>query len=98
MLDPRIQLTVMTEYTRLRQAERSLIFFINNVAKLTSAERVLVRPLLQGLKIAEMAKERCVAEVTIKTQIKGLLRKFGCNRTKEIVEMIQVMGLEQLFL
>ncbi|MBR1972105.1 MAG: response regulator transcription factor [Oscillospiraceae bacterium] len=98
VLDPRIQQTVMTEYTRLRQSERSLIFFINNVAKLTSAERELVRLLLQGRKISEMARERCVAEVTIKTQIKGLLRKFGCTRTKEIVEMIHAMGLEQLFL
>ena len=98
ILEPRIQRTVMNEYTRLRQSERSLIFFINNVAKLTSAERELVRLLLQGRKIAEMAQERSVEEVTIKTQIKGLLRKFGCTRTKEIVEMIHAMGLERLFL
>lgn len=98
VLEPRIQQTVMNEYTRLRQSERSLIFFINNVAKLTSAERELVKLLLQGRKISEMAQERCVEEVTIKTQIKGLLRKFGCTRTKEIVEMIRAMGLERLFL
>lgn len=97
VLEPRIQKTVMNEYTRLRQSERSLIFFINNVAKLTSAERELVRLLLQGHKISEMAQQRCVEEVTIKTQIKGLLRKFGCTRTKEIVEMIRAMGLERLF-
>ncbi len=98
VLDPQVQRTVMNEYTRLRQSERSLIFFINNVSKLTSAERELVQLLLQGRKISEMAQMRCVEEVTIKTQIKGLLRKFGCSRTKEIVEMIRTMGLEQLFL
>ena len=35
--------------------------------------------------------------VTIKTQIKGLLGKFGCSRTKEIVKMIRQMNLEHLF-
>ena len=34
-LDPKIQNTVMQEYARLRRSERSLIFFINNVAHLT---------------------------------------------------------------
>lgn len=33
-LDPKIQNTVMQEYARLRRSERSLIFFINNVAHL----------------------------------------------------------------
>ena len=35
--------------------------------------------------------------VTVKTQIKGLLHKFGCSRTKEIVKMIRQMNLEHLF-
>ena len=97
-LEPRIQQTVMHEYTRLRQSERSLIFFINNVAKLTPAEHELVRLLLQGKKVAEIAQTRHVEVVTVKTQIKGLLGKFGCSRTKEIVAMIHRMGLEHMFL
>ena len=40
---------------------------------------------------------RCVEVVTVKTQIKGLLRKFGCTRSKEIVEMIRELGVEHLF-
>ena len=96
-LEPRIQNTVMQEYARLRRSERSLIFFINNVAHLTPAEHELVKLLLQDKKVAEIAKLRCVEVVTDKTQIKGLLNKFGCSRTKEIVKMIRQMGLEHLF-
>ncbi len=96
-LDQRVQQVVMREYSRLRQSERSLIFFISNVARLTPAERELVRLLLKGLKVQEIAKERCVELVTVKTQIKGLLGKFGCTRTKEIVAMLRQMGLEHLF-
>ena len=47
--------------------------------------------------VQEIAKERCVEVVTVKTQIKGLLGKFGCTRTREIVAMLRQMGLEHLF-
>lgn len=96
-LDPLIHQTVMREYTRLRQSERSLIFFFNNVARLTPAERSLVKCLLDGYKVQEIARLRCVEVVTVKTQIKGLLKKFGCSRTKEVVSMIRQLRLEQLF-
>ena len=96
-LEPKIQNTVMQEYARLRRSERSLIFFINNVAHLTPAEHELVKLLLQDKKVAEIARLRCVEVVTVKTQIKGLLNKFGCSRTKEIVKMIRQMSLEHLF-
>lgn len=97
LLDAKVQNTVMQEYNRLRRSERSLLFFINNVSQLTAAERELVHLLLQGKKVKEIAAARCVEVVTVKTQIKGLLHKFGCSRTKEIVEMIQQLGITHLF-
>lgn len=97
MLDARIQQTVLKEYSRLRRSEQSLLFFINNVSQLTPAERALVRYLLDGLKVKDIARERCVEVVTVKTQIKGLLRKFGCMRTKEIVSLIRELNVEHLF-
>lgn len=96
-LEPAIQQTVMQEYARLQRSERSLIFFINNVAKLTPVEHELVVYLLQKKKIAEIARLRCVEVVTVKTQIRSLLTKFGCSRTREIVELIHEMHLEHLF-
>lgn len=97
LLDAKVQNTVMQEYNRLRRSERSLLFFINNVSQLTAAERELVHLLLQGKKVKEIAAARCVEVVTVKTQIKSLLHKFGCSRTKEIVEMIQQLGITHLF-
>ena len=97
MLDAKVQNTVMQEFNRLRRSEQSLLFFINNVSQLTAAERELVKLLLQNKKVKEIAAIRCVEVVTVKTQIKGLLHKFGCSRTKEIVEMIRQMKIEQLF-
>ena len=97
MLGARVQHTVLKEYSRLRRSEKSLLFFINNVSQLTPAERSLVRYLLDGMKVKDIANARCVEVVTVKTQIQGLLRKFGCTRTKEIVEMIRELNVEHLF-
>lgn len=96
-LDDRIQSLVMKEYTRLRRSERSLLFFISTVSQLTGAERELVRLLLEGKKVREIAAQRCVEVVTVKTQIKSLLRKFGCTRTREIIELIQELDVAHLF-
>ncbi len=96
-LDDRVQSLLMKEYTRLRRSERSLLFFITAVSQLTTAERELVRLLLGGKKIREIAAKRCVEVVTVKTQIKSLLRKFGCTRTREIVDLIQELDVAHLF-
>ena len=96
-MEARIQETIMREYSRLQRSERSLLFFINNVSQLTAAERELLRLLLDGKKAKDIAGIRCVEMNTVKTQIKGLLRKFGCSRTKEIVSMIQELNISHLF-
>lgn len=96
-MNSRIQETIMCEYSRLQRSERSLLFFIHNVSQLTAAERELVKLLLEGMKVKEIAQVRCVEMITVKTQIKSLLRKFGCSRTKEIVSMIRDLNLSHLF-
>lgn len=97
IMEARIRETVMNEYKRLQRSEQSLLFFINNVSQLTAAERELVRLLLEDKKIKEIAQIRCVEVITVKTQIKSLLRKFGCSRSKEIVNLIRALDLSQLF-
>lgn len=98
LLDSKVQRIVLREYTRARRSEQSLLYFVNHLSALTTAERELVGLLLEGKKVAEIAEIRCVELVTVKTQIKGLLKKFHCSRTKEIVKRIRELGLEHLFL
>ncbi len=93
----KVQQVLLQEYKRLQESEKSLLFFINNISQLTSTERILIRFLLKDMKVNEIARERCVEVVTVKTQIKSLLRKFGCTRTKEIVKIIRELNLSHLF-
>ena len=78
---------------QIREAGEAAVFETNQ----HGIHHELVKLLLQDKKVAEIARLRCVEVVTIKTQIKGLLGKFGCSRTKEIVKMIRQMNLEHLF-
>ena len=90
-------MSVILVYGRVEQSEKSLLFFINNISKLTATEREMIKLLLQGYKVHEIAVARSVEVSTIKTQIKGLLRKFGCSRTKEIVQIIRELNIAHLF-
>ena len=97
VMTTRIHETIMAEYQRLQKSERSLLFFINSISKLTSTERHLIKLLLEGYKVSEIAEIRCVEPSTVKTQMKGLNKKFGCSRSKEIVQIIRDLGIEHLF-
>ena len=97
VLDSRIQQSIMREYTRLRKSEHSLVFLLNNVTQLTPTEKEIVALLLEDKKVREIAQLRNVELVTVKTQIKSLLNKFGCHRSREIVELIRQMNLESFF-
>ena len=98
IMERKVHDVVMQEYVRLQKSEKSLLFFINNLSQLTATERALIKKLLEGKTVKEIAKERCVETVTVKTQIKGLLRKFGCNRTKEVIKIISDLNITHLFL
>lgn len=93
----KVQEIILQEYKRLQESEKSLLFFIHNISQLTSAERELVRLLLKNMKVKDIAIERSVEMVTVKTQIKSVLRKFGCSRTKEVVKIIKELNLSHLF-
>lgn len=97
LMNGKIQEIILQEYKRLQKSEQSLFFFINNISNLTNTERILLRLLIEGKKVKEIAEERGVEIVTVKTQMNGLLKKFGCSRTKEIVKLIKDLNLAHLF-
>ncbi len=97
ILESKVQSIIMQEYKRLKKTEESLMGFIHTVSLLTPAERELIKLLLRHYKVAEIAKERSVEMVTVKTQINSLLRKFEVSRSKEIVKIINELNIGHLF-
>lgn len=97
VLESKVQGIIMQEYKRMKKTEESLMEFITTVSLLTPAERELIKLLLRHYKVAEIARIRSVEMVTVKTQIKSLLRKFKVSRTKEIVKIITELNIGHLF-
>ncbi|MGT2742449.1 response regulator transcription factor [Streptococcus plurextorum] len=91
------QEVLIQEYKRLQKSEKSLLFFITNLSRLTASEREIIKLLLEDCKISEMARLRYVEPVTIKTQMTSILKKFGVRRSKEVVQTIRDLNLEHLF-
>lgn len=86
-----------SEFQRLRQNEASLLYFFNIIFMLTPSERQIIQLLLDGCKVREIAARRNVETGTIKTQITTLLKKFGMNRTSDILDSIRKLNMEDLF-
>jgi len=97
ILESKVQDIIMREYKRLKKTEKSLMNFIHTVSLLTPAERELIKLLLRQYTVSEIAKERSVEMVTVKTQVKSLLRKFEVSRSKEIVKIINELNIGHLF-
>jgi len=88
---------LQSEFSRLKQTETSLLFFMNILSQLTQAEREIIQLVLKNYKVNEIARLRMVEPVTIKSQINTLLKKFGMKRTKEIANLIRRLNVTFLF-
>lgn len=92
-----IQRCMRDEFQRLAKNNHEMLLFTKKIATLTQAEREIIKLLLEGCKIKDIAEKRFVEPVTIKTQVGQLLRKFNVSRTKEIVARIRELKIEELF-
>lgn len=86
-----------SEFSRLKQTESKLIFFMGILSQLTQAEREIIKLLLGGCKVEEIARLRMVEPVTIKSQINTLLKKFRMKRTKEISSLVRELNVSFIF-
>ncbi len=97
-IDAKIQKVMNTEFFRMKSRQSKNVDMIRTVILLSPAERDIVVMLLEGKKVAEIASLRYVEPATIKKQIGTILKKFGCSRSKEVVELIKEFRIENLFL
>lgn len=97
VMEDRVQNLVMKEYKRLSDSEQSLLYFIRHLSSLTKSEKELVGCFLSGMKTREIAARRCVEVVTVKSQVRTLLQKFGLSRTSEMVAKIRELKIGHLF-
>lgn len=78
--------TLMTKY-------KSVMYVMNEVAKLSQSELSVLRGVYYGKTYREIAKERFVEEGTVRAQVSGILKKLGASNMRSLLKSIRKMNL-----
>ncbi len=96
-IDPKIMRTLTREFYRMSHSKKNLMGFYNVIFTITPSEKELIKMLLEGKSISQIAKMRFVQDTTVKTQINILHKKFHVKKTKEILAQIRDLGVSDIF-
>lgn len=96
-LRPVISHKIQSEFKRLREEKERLIETLNVISKLTNSEFDIIRACCSGMKYKQIARERCVEEVTIRTHVNNILRKFGKRRMKDVVALMEESDIMKIY-
>ncbi len=89
VLNPVIAKKLIDEGARLQERHTNSISLLNAIAQLTATEYKILRLVYEGYSYEEIAKQRFVAPVTIRTQINKILKKFDMYSAKELIAQLK---------
>ena len=87
---------IVTEFQRIRNEKASLLYTLNILSKMTNSEFEVLCCIYNGDTYKEVAKTRFVSEVTIKSQVNSILKKFGMKRMKDVIAVLNQVDFAQL--
>jgi len=96
-LRPKIAEKILGEFSRLQNEQMSLMHTLNIMTKLTNAEYEVLRAIHEGLTYKQIAEDRFVEEVTIRTQVTKILKKFEKNNLKEVVRQLERLKIFDVY-
>lgn len=96
-LRPEIASKILDEFSRIKSYQDSLIYTLNIVSKLTTAEFEVLSALKQGKTYRQIADERFVEDVTIRTQVNKILKKFGEHNIKTVIKNLSDLKIFDIY-
>lgn len=95
-LRPELASKILGEFKRVRSCENSFLYAVNIVSSLTTTELEILDLLINHKTRTEICQLRHVEMSTVKSQIHGILKKFGKSSVEEIIDLIDSMKLYNL--
>ena len=89
MLNPCIAQKLLEECAKVRRQQHEAMSQLHSIALLTASEYKILRMIYDGNSYAEIAKQRFVEEVTIRTQVNKILKKFNASNMKQLVAQLR---------
>lgn len=96
-LRPEIASKILDEFSRIKTYQDSLIYTLNIVSKLTTAEFEVLYALRHGKSYRQVAEERFVEDVTIRTQVNKILKKFGEHNIKTVIKSLENLKIFDIY-
>ena len=96
MIRPNVATKLVSEFSRMRSEQTSLLFTYNIISKLSNSEFDILIQVYEGKKYKEIADMRFVSQVTIKSQVNSILKKFERKSMKEVLSLLKSMNFEKM--
>lgn len=97
-LRPDVTEKILTEFSRLQNEHDSLIYTLNVITKLSNAEYEILKAVYNGYSYKEIAKQRFVEEVTIRTQVTRILKNFKAKSMKDVIPILKQLKIFDVYL
>jgi len=96
-LRPDIAKKLMNEFSRMRNEQGSMIYTLNTISKLTTSEFDVIKAIYHGNTNGQIAKQRSVEVVTVRTQVNKILKKFNMKNMNEVIEALKKLKLFDIY-
>ena len=96
-LRPQVAQKILREFARLKKEKNALISSLNVMTKLTNGQYEILQAVYNGKSYRQIAAERYVKEVTIRTQVNKMLKKFNLKRMKDLVAVMKGLDIFETF-
>lgn len=96
ILRPKYAEKIIDEFNRVKEQQESLLFSINILMRLSNSEFEILKCLYQGMSYKQISEQRYVSSATVKSQIHGILKKFGMRNTKEVIKKLNEINFSQI--
>lgn len=96
-LGRRVSNALRNKIIKAQKQERSIIYLINRMSKLTVTEQKILEQLYNKKKRKKIAAENYMSEETVKIHIRHILKKLQFSSTMEMVSELEKMGIMELY-
>ena len=92
-LRPEISQKILKEFSRMKSYHSSMLYVVNILSKLSTSEYEVLCAVRNGDTYRKIAKDRCVEEVTVRTQVSRILKKTGFSNMKTAIKKLEELNL-----
>ena len=82
----------------MRNKERSLLFVINEISRLTPTELEILHMLYMGKRQKDVVRERCLEISTIKFHVNNILKKLNFKTIRALNVTLRELKIFEVFM